>query len=69
MFLFDNNKTNANIDYDSFGDIMLDGRLTEQSDGKIYRLREVITYSKMLGRELSGEEMKIFEVYNCKGEV
>lgn len=45
-----------------FGEAMPDGRLTEPSDGKIYRLREAILLSKRLGRPLTDEEMKTFEV-------
>lgn len=46
--------------FDSFGEMMTDGRLTMPSDGKIYRLREAILLSKKLGRPLSEEEMKQF---------
>ena len=48
--------------FDRFGDAMPDGRLTEPSDGKVYRLREAILLSKQLGRPLTEEEMKRFEV-------
>ena len=48
--------------YESFGEEMQDGRLTEPSDGKKYRLREAILYSKRLGRPLTDEEMSQFEV-------
>ena len=41
---------------------MQDGRLTEPSDGKIYKLREAILASKKLGRPLTKEEMEKFEV-------
>ena len=41
---------------------MADGRLTEPSDGKIYRLREAIAEVKRLGRTLTDDEMKRFEV-------
>ena len=41
------------IDYESFGEEMQDGRLTEPSDGKKYRLREPNLYSKRLGRPLT----------------
>lgn len=47
---------------DEFGTEMQDGRLTEPSDGKIYKLREAILSSKKLGRPLTKEEMKRFEV-------
>lgn len=49
-------------DFDKFGEVMSDGRLTAPSDGKVYRLREAILLSKQLGRPLSQEEMKQFEV-------
>lgn len=48
--------------FDRFGEKMEDGRLTEHSDGKIYRLREAILYSKQLGRSLTDIEMQQFEV-------
>lgn len=48
--------------FDRFGEAMPDGRLTEPSDGKKYRLREAILLSKQLGRPLSEDEMKQFEV-------
>ncbi len=48
--------------YDRFGEAMSDGRLTAPSDGKIYRLREAILLSKQLGRPLSPDEMKKFEI-------
>ena len=56
-----NDKVNT-IDYDSFGEEMQDGRLTEPSDGKKYRLREAILYSKKLGRPLTEDEMAQFEI-------
>ena len=56
-------KTQITIDkFDRFGEVMSDGRLTAPSDGKTYRLREAILLSKQLGRPLSQEEMKQFEV-------
>lgn len=48
--------------FDKFGEEMPDGRLTTPSDGKVYRLREAILLSKQLGRPLSQEEMKGFEI-------
>lgn len=48
--------------FDRFGEVMPDGRLTEPSNGKIYRLREAILLSKKLGRPLTVNEMKEFEV-------
>jgi|GEM_PF-667440 hypothetical protein len=43
-----------------FGEEMPDSRLTEPSDGKIFRLREAILLSKRLGRPLTKAEMKQF---------
>lgn len=48
--------------FDRFGEKMSDGRLTEPSDGKVYRLREAILLSKQLGRPLTQEEIEQFEV-------
>lgn len=48
--------------FDFFGEAMKDGRLTEPSTGKAYRLREAILYSKKLGRPLTEEEMRTFEI-------
>ncbi len=45
-----------------FGEEMPDGRLTEPSSGKIYRLREAILMSKKLGRPLTDREMKEYEI-------
>lgn len=56
-------KNKAVIDqFDRFGEAMEDGRLTAPSDGKVYRLREAILKSKQLGRPLTEDEMKKFEV-------
>lgn len=49
--------------YSKFGELMPDGRLTEPSGDKVYRLREAIIKSKKLGRTLTKEEMKQFEIY------
>lgn len=48
--------------FENFGELMPDGKLTAPSDGKIYRLREAILLSKRFGRPLSQEEMKQFEI-------
>ena len=48
--------------FDKFGEEMSDGRLTAPSDGKVYRLREAILLSKRLGRPLTQEEIRQFEV-------
>ena len=48
--------------FDKFGEAMPDGRLTAPSDGPVYRLRDAILLSKQLGRPLSQDEMKKFEV-------
>lgn len=45
-----------------FGEAMPDGRLTASSDGKKYRLQDAISFSKKLGRPLTEEEMKKFEI-------
>ena len=45
-----------------FGEMMEDGRLTEPSGSKCYRLREAIIYSRRLGRPLTEQEMVEFEV-------
>ena len=47
---------------DEFETEMQDGRLTEPSDGKIYKLREAILASKKLGGPLIKEEMKQFAI-------
>lgn len=46
---------------DDFESNLKDGRLTEP-DGKIYRLREVILQMKRLGRMLTEEELKNYEL-------
>lgn len=45
-----------------FGETMPDGRLTAPSHRKVYRLREAILQSKKLGRPLTEDEMKRYEV-------
>lgn len=56
-------KQKINVDnFDRFGEKMPDGRLTAPSDGKVYRLREAILLSKQLGRPLTQEEIRQFEV-------
>ena len=47
---------------DHFGGAMPDGRLTAPSEHKVYRLREAILATKKLGRPLTENEMKQFEV-------
>ena len=54
--------------FDEFGTDMPDGRLTEPSSDKVYRLREAIVMSKKLGRPLTDEEMECFEVCNVVAE-
>ena len=44
-----------------------DGRLTEPSDGKMYRWREMIEYSRQLGRPLTAEEAASFEIKDEEG--
>lgn len=55
------NTLNNITDYNKFGTEMQDGRMTDVSDGKIYRLREAIMLTKVLGRELTKDEMSKFE--------
>ena len=52
----------ANSKMDRFGESMPDGRLTAPSEHKTYRLREAILQSKKLGRPLTEEEMKQYEL-------
>ncbi len=54
--------------FDDFGEAMMDGRLTESSDGKMYRLHEAIMMAKKLGRPLTEDEMKEFEVCDVVAE-
>ncbi len=62
MILADRKGTTVMDMFDRFGEKMYDGRLTEPSGEKVYRLREAILLSKQLGRPLSDDEMKKFEV-------
>ncbi len=50
MIVAEAKKVEKVIDYNSFGNAMHDGRMTEESDCKIYKLREAIMYSRTLGR-------------------
>ena len=52
----------AKEDFDRFGEEFPDGRLVEPSSPKPFRLREAILLSKRLGRPLTNDEMKQFEV-------
>ncbi|MBR4314221.1 MAG: hypothetical protein IKP66_04850 [Lachnospiraceae bacterium] len=62
MIVVEKSKKINDIDYNDFGNEMPDGRMTEESNGKIYKLRDAIMYSRILGRELTDDEMKDFEV-------
>lgn len=62
MIVAERKEKNTIDKFDRFGEAMTDGRLTAPSDGKVYRLREAILLSKQLGRPLSQDEMKKFEV-------
>lgn len=55
-------KTIYRFDTDRFGEAMPDGRLTESSDGKKYRLRDAIKLKESLGRILTPEEFAAFEI-------
>lgn len=52
----------ADKKFDQFGEAMSDGRLTMPSEPKVYRLREAILLSKRLGRPLTKDEMRKYEV-------
>jgi hypothetical protein len=62
MIVAERKVTSVSDKYDDFGKAMPDGRLTEPSNNSVYRLREAILFSKQLGRTLTPEEMKQFEV-------
>lgn len=62
MIVAERKEKNIMDNLDRFGEAMPDGRLTAPSEDKVYRLREAILFSKKLGRPLSQEEMKQFEV-------
>ena len=62
MIVVEKNKNKQHIDYNNFGNEMPDGRMTEESDGKIYKLRDAIMYSKILGRPLNEDEMNKFSI-------
>ena len=47
---------------DHVGEAMPEGRLTASYEDKVYRLREAILATKKLGRPLTENEMKQFEV-------
>ena len=51
-------------DYSKFGDVFPDGRLVSEPDGKKYRLREALIKVRKLGRPLTDDEMKEFEITN-----
>lgn len=53
-------------DYMRFGEKFPDGRLVNEPDGKRYRLREAFIMVKKIGRPLTEEEMKQFEVKNLE---
>ncbi|RGR59066.1 hypothetical protein DWY33_07125 [Dorea formicigenerans] len=58
MYFMDNIGENS-IDWEAS---MEGGRFTEPSDGKVYRWREMIEKSKVLGRPLTDEETEEFRV-------
>lgn len=62
MIVAERKVTRITDEYDSFGEMMPDGRLTAPSHNKTYRLREAIILSKQLGRTLTQEEMSKFEI-------
>ena len=62
MCMENNIKSFTKEDFDRFGEEFPDGRLVEQSSPEPFRLREAILLSKRLGRPLTSEEMKQFEL-------
>lgn len=62
MCMENNIKSFTKEDFDRFGEEFPDGRLVEPSSPKPFRLREAILLSKRLGRPLTSEEMKQFEL-------
>lgn len=62
MYLVDGISKKSSNDFEYFDKAFPDGRFTEPSNGKVYRLREAIILSKKLGRPLNENEMKQFEV-------
>lgn len=44
----------ATDNFENFGELMPDGRLTAPSNGKVYHIREAILQSKKLGRPITG---------------
>lgn len=62
VIIAERKQKNYTDQFDQFGEAMPDGRLTQPSDGKKYRLREAILLSKELGRALTEEEMIKFEI-------
>ena len=59
-----NQETNKTVVDEDFESNLKDGRLTEPK-GKVYRLREVILQMKRLGRMLTEEELKAYELSSC----
>lgn len=62
MILAERKTSEREVDDMCFGEGMSDGRLTAPSERKSYRLREAILLSKKLGRPLTENEMKKFEI-------
>ena len=62
VIIAERKQKNYTDQFDQFGEAMIDGRLTQPSNGKEYRLREAILLSKELGRALTEEEMVKFEI-------
>ena len=53
MIIAERKQTITMDKFDRCGEKMSDGRLTESSDGKVYRLREAVLLSKQPGRPLT----------------
>lgn len=57
------NSNTLRENFDRFGEDFSDGRLTEPSPTeRHFRLHEAIAYSNSLGRPLTEQEMKLFEI-------
>lgn len=62
MIVAEREPKTARNNFEHFGESMQDGRLTSPSNDKVYCLREAILQSKKLGRPLTEEEMKKYEI-------
>lgn len=61
MIVAERNSEQITDNFDDFGMAMTDGLLTDSTE-KLYRIKDAISLSKKLGRPLTNEEMKTFEL-------